>query len=43
MAVSLTFESYGSANNPAVVLIHPFPFRAEFWLAVAPVIAKEPV
>jgi len=40
MTVSLTFDSYGSANNPAVVLIHPFPFRAEFWSAVAPAIAE---
>lgn len=39
MTVSLTFDSYGSADNPAVVLIHPFPFRAEFWSAVAPSIA----
>lgn len=40
MTVSLTFDSYGSAGNPAVVLIHPFPFRAEFWSAVAPAIAE---
>jgi len=40
MTVSLTFDSYGSADNPAVVLIHPFPFRAQFWSAVAPAIAE---
>ncbi|MCX6404507.1 MAG: hypothetical protein NTW81_03160 [Actinobacteria bacterium] len=40
MTVSLTFDSYGSADNPAVVLIHPFPFRAEFWSAVAPAMAE---
>ena len=40
MTVSLTFDSYGSADNPAVVLIHPFPFRAEFWSAIAPEIAE---
>lgn len=39
MPVELTFESYGSSGNPAVVLIHPFPFRAQFWSAVAPAIA----
>ena len=39
MTVALTFESYGLSENPAVVLIHPFPFRAEFWTAVAPAIA----
>jgi len=40
MTVSLTFDSYGSSDNPAVVLIHPFPFRAEFWSAVAPATAE---
>lgn len=40
MSVSLTFDSYGSADNTAVVLIHPFPFRAQFWSAIAPEIAK---
>jgi len=40
MTVSLTFDSYGSADNPAVVLVHPFPFRAEFWSAIAPEIAE---
>jgi len=39
MIVSLTFDSYGSPDNPAVVLIHPFPFRAQFWSSVAPAIA----
>ena len=40
MTVSLTFESYGSPEHPAVVLIHPFPFRAEFWSAVGPAISN---
>jgi len=39
MTVELTFDSYGVPGNPAVVLIHPFPFRAQFWSACAPVIA----
>ena len=39
MAVSLTFESFGESVNPAVVLIHPFPFRAQFWSQVAPALA----
>ena len=39
MTVSLTYDSYGDAKDPAVVLIHPFPFRAAFWAEVAPIIA----
>lgn len=40
MSVDLTFDQYGNAANPAVVLIHPFPFRAAFWRSVAPAIAE---
>jgi len=40
MTVRLTFDTYGSADDSAVVLIHPFPFRAEFWSEVAPAIAE---
>ena len=40
MSVNLTCETYGDSSNPAVVLIHPFPFRAAFWFAIAPVIAE---
>ena len=40
MIAELTFDTYGEPLNPAVVLIHPFPFRAEFWSSVAPKIAS---
>lgn len=39
MTVSLTFDKYGNARNRAVVLVHPFPFRAQFWSEIAPKIS----
>ena len=40
MNSQLTYDAYGDANNPALILIHPFPFRAQFWSALAPQIAE---
>ena len=40
MTVNLTYEKFGEPSNSTVVLIHPFPFRAEFWQATAPQLAE---
>ena len=39
MSVQLTYETYGNSNDSAIILIHPFPFRAQFWSALAPTLA----